>query len=278
MVGCGDLGTQVGLEFVALGDRVTALRRRAQVLPSSFDGVSVDLADGLPELPALDSVEGPDIVVVALTSGGRDEAAYRAVFLDALGRVLSDVRERGWAPKRALFVSSTSVCAPDGPIDESTPAAPTSATGQVLREAENAFLSGLPGATAGIIVRPSGIYGPGREWFIDQVRRGEINDPSRMTHRIHRDDLSRAIVHLMTMPKQPEKLYLVTDDEPAIADEVAAYVADYLNLPWKLETRRSLDSRLMSNARLRATGFEFTYPTYREGYPAVIDGKGVRHG
>jgi hypothetical protein len=32
-----------------------------------------------------------------------------------------------------------------------------------------------------------------------------------------------------------------------------------------------------SNALLRSTGFEFSYPTFREGYRDILSGVGVRH-
>jgi hypothetical protein len=32
-----------------------------------------------------------------------------------------------------------------------------------------------------------------------------------------------------------------------------------------------------SNALLRSSGLEFSYPTFREGYRAVLAGTGVRH-
>jgi hypothetical protein len=32
-----------------------------------------------------------------------------------------------------------------------------------------------------------------------------------------------------------------------------------------------------SNSRLLATGFHFSFPSYREGYRAVLAGEGVRH-
>ena len=32
-----------------------------------------------------------------------------------------------------------------------------------------------------------------------------------------------------------------------------------------------------SNAKLRASGYRFLYPTWREGYAAVLAGEGVRY-
>lgn len=283
LIGAGDLGTEIGLRLAAAGHGVVAVRRRGALVPRPLAGVSGDIAAGLPSaLPRFAGPGGgPRLVVICLTADGRDESAYRATFLDAVGRTLDDIAAREWAPERALFVSSTGVCAQHGDVDEMTPAAPSSPTSRVLLDAERAFLSRLPDGTRGTVIRPSGLYGPGREFFIDQVRSGAVTDPGRMTHRVHRDDAARAVMHLLTRREEPEELYLVTDDAPAPAGEVAAFIAARLGLPSRRaaagDAPHSGPPRLLRNTRLRETGFTFTYPTYREGYAAVLDGVGDRH-
>ena len=37
------------------------------------------------------------------------------------------------------------------------------------------------------------------------------------------------------------------------------------------------EGKRLSNALLRSTGFRFEHPTWREGYRAVLAGRGVRH-
>jgi hypothetical protein len=56
----------------------------------------------------------------------------------------------------------------------------------------------------------------------------------------------------------------------------AAELGRELPEPSDKESSRGGDRRL-SNARLRGTGFSFAYPTFREGYRAVLAGQGVRH-
>lgn len=287
LVGAGDLGTEIGLRLSRAGHDVVAVRRRAERVPSPLVGVGGDVAEGLPSVPQFDAATGgPRLLVVCLTAGGRDEGAYRATFLDGVAAVLRDVRARGWAPERALFVSSTGAMghdpAGDGWVDEETNAPADTATGRVLEEAEQRFLAALPVGTRGIVVRPSGLYGPGREWFINQVRSGHLADPGRMTNRIHRDDAAAAIVHLLTRANEPEPLYLLTDDEPAPAAQVAAFIAGELGLPAPdgpapESTKTPSATRRLRNARLRSTGFAFAYSTYREGYAAVLADEGQRH-
>lgn len=77
------------------------------------------------------------------------------------------------------------------------------------------------------------------------------------------------------------------DDDPAPLDEVLGWLAGQLGVPEPrlatqpafkpsvYETRRDSVSRMRaskrcSNARLRASGFKFRYPGYREGYGAIL--------
>lgn len=297
LIGAGDLGTEIGLRYAQQKPReggVVAIRRRAELVPEPMIGVAGDIAGGLPShLFALGGAGGgPRHLVVCLTAGGRDAEDYRRTFVDGVHRVLADVTARGWAPERAVFVSSTSVCAGAGDVDDTTPPDPASDTARVLLDAERRFLAALPEETRGIVIRPSGLYGPGRGWFIEQVRRGAVTDRDCMTHRVHRDDVARAVVHLLTMSDEPDELYLVTDDAPVPAGEVADFIVAQLGLVEQLPSpaaeipaeplepapgTAATSTRRLHNTRLHETGFAFTYPTYREGYAAILEGEGIRH-
>ena len=114
-----------------------------------------------------------------------------------------------------------------------------------------------------------------------------LSAQSRHTNRIHRDDAAAAIVHLLLRPEQPAPLYLGVDNEPVRSDEVLSFLAAELGLPEPAlneseqptrtrESQRGGD-KLLNNQLLRDTGFTFTYPTYREGYRAMLAGLGIRH-
>ncbi|NRD26594.1 NAD-dependent epimerase/dehydratase family protein [Frigoribacterium sp. VKM Ac-2836] len=280
LAGCGDLGTEAALRFAALGHHVLGLRRSAGKLPSSIEGVSIDLSTIRPTLPA-----DTEVVVVALSAGSRDVDTYRASYVDGLRSVLDALDEAGAVEARVLFVSSTAVYDVDdgSVVDETTPATGASPTAEVILEAEALLHRRRPG---GIVLRLGGIYGPGRERLITQVRDGEarLAEPagsSPHTNRIHRDDAAAAIVHLTTSSGPTAALYVGVDDEPSRLDDVLAFVADELGLPVPPSApprgRQAGGDKRLSNARLRGTGFDFAYPTYREGYRAVIAGEGVRH-
>ncbi|ROS58310.1 nucleoside-diphosphate-sugar epimerase [Frigoribacterium sp. PhB160] len=280
IAGCGDLGTETGLRFARLGHRVVGLRRHPEALPAEIEGRAVDLRH---EVPVID--DDATLVVVALAAGSRDPAEYRATYVDGLDHVLDGI-ERSAADPRLLVVSSTAVYDVDGGsvVTEETPARGGTPTADVLVDAEARLRSRAPLAT---LLRLSGIYGPGRERLIEQVRAGSATlspGTSPHTNRIHRDDAAAAIVHLAGLD-EPAPLYLGTDDEPVRLDDVLVFLAGELGVDAPPEAsadaaptgRQGGGDKRLSNALLRGTGFEFRYPTFREGYRAVLAGEGSRH-
>jgi nucleoside-diphosphate-sugar epimerase len=152
----------------------------------------------------------------------------------------------------------------------------------VLVEAEDLLRSRLSGTSTTTSLRLGGIYGPGRTRLIDQVRSGSavIPEDLRYTNRIHRDDAAAAIVHLATMADAPAPVYVGVDDEPADLGAVLRFLASELGLPepqaGDAGPARGGNKRCR-NDLLRKTGFNFTFPTFREGYRDVIAGNGSRH-
>lgn len=308
LAGCGDLGTEAGLRFAAAGHRVVGWRRSPDKLPAAIEGARADLTTPpLPPIPA-----DTTAVVVAVAADSPTEEAYRAAYVDGLSTVLDALeRDAKLVParkldgvaspsllRRVLFVSSTAVYgdAGGGWVDESTTAAPGGFSGRIIREAEDLLHQRLLGTgVAPVVLRLGGIYGPGRTRLIDQVRSGTATAPAepRYTNRIHRDDAAAAIVHLCTMAAEPAPVYLGVDNDPAELGEVQRFLADELGVPRPVsdvsggsggarggsgggEPSRGGNKRC-SNALLRGTGFEFAYPTFREGYRAILAGEGVRH-
>ena len=311
MAGCGDLGTEAGLRFAAAGQRVVGWRRSPEKLPAPIEGVAADLsATQLPPVPA-----DTTAVVVAVAADSPTEAAYRAAYVDGLSNVLDAVLLSGAPVRRVLFVSSTAVYgdAGGGWVDESTTPEPGGFSGRIIREAEDLLARRLSGSgISPVVLRLGGIYGPGRTRLIDQVRSGSAVVPaeSRFTNRIHRDDAAAAIVHLCSMDPVPAPVYLGVDNEPAELGDVLRFLAAELELPVPPSgtpgqgTQAGADAsaggsgsgqaaaaggpkasgepsrggnKRCSNALLRSTGFEFTYPGFREGYRAILAGVGVRH-
>lgn len=263
LVGCGDLGTDIGQRLAARGHDVLAIRRRAELVPSPLHGLSADLTREVPALPQLDL----SYLAIALTARPRTEEAYRETYVDGMRRALDALAAAGQVPRRAVLVSSTSVFG-DVPAevlaDETTPPHEADALARTLLAAEELFIDRVPGGT---VLRLSGLYGRGEKRLVDQGAARQHADPNRWTNRIHRSDAAAAVVHLLTRPEPPEPLYIGTDDEPALLGDVAAYLAARDGAPITGAADPALGhGKRLSNARLRASGWVPQYPTYREGY------------
>lgn len=265
IAGCGDVGNALGARLLQEGDAVWGVRRRVDALAPGITPWPIDLLDpstfGAP--PA-----AFDVLVYTASADRRDEAAYRSIYVDGLRELLSTLRDARCPLRRVLFTSSTAVYGQsDGEwVDETSTTEPTGFNGRILLEAE-AVVEQAP--EVGINLRLSGIYGPGRTRLVKKVVSGEARATEGWTNRIHVDDCAGALHHLIRLP-DPEPLYLGTDDEPATTANVVTWMSQELGVepPPPAETTR-LNKRCR-NARLRQSGFDLEFPTFRDGYPAII--------
>lgn len=269
IAGCGDVGTTLGLALTRTGHRVWGLRRNPAKLPTPIQPLAADLSDSrtltaLP--PAL------DYIFYTAAAGGFDEARYRAAYVEGVRNLLAALASVGASPRRIFFTSSTSVYAQQRGewVDEASPAEATSFAGRCLRQGETILRQGPYPAT---VIRFGGIYGPGRTRLIDTLRRGTATcAPGVYTNRIHRDDAAAALQHLMNL-SGPAALYLGVDDDPALQCEVMSWLAARLGAPDPVQVdadQRTRANKRCRNTRLRESGFHFRYPSYRDGYAALL--------
>ena len=280
IAGCGDVGTALGLALAEHGHEVFGARRSAHRLPEPLHPLPVDLTDARAIERAIPTV---DAAVYAVAAGSRDEGAYRRAYVDGVSALLEVLEARAESPRRVFFVSSTSVYGERGGewIDETAPLAPRGFAGESLVAGERRMLASPIPAT---VVRFAGIYGPGRGWMIERARAGArcAGDPPKFTNRIHRDDCAGVLAHLVDLGDRCDDVYIGVDDAPVEECEVLEWLAARLDAPAPRRVRGDEaasrgSGKRCSNARLRASGYRFRHPTFREGYAAVLAGEGVRY-
>lgn len=268
IAGCGYVGIELGRRLVASGHVVWGLRRSADRLPVEIRPVGADLLDA----GSLDVIPGGlDAVVYAASADASEPAAYRAAYVEGPRNLATALP----GDVRTVFVSSTAVYGErrGAGVDDDTDPTPANFRGEILLEAEEEIRA-LCEET--VVVRPSGIYGPGRDRLIRMAAEGrQIDD--RWTNRIHRDDLASVLQNALERPA-PAATYLASDQRPARLHEVLAWLAAELGAepPGPVERDRgaaadgSLPGKRCIPRRLLDEGFEFRFPTWRDGYAATL--------
>jgi nucleoside-diphosphate-sugar epimerase len=275
IAGCGYVGEELGNLLLADGHDVWGLRRNPRSLRAGIQSIAADLAqpEDLRDLP-----RDLDVAFYLVSPNGSEDALYRRAYVDGLRGLLGALHQQRQRP-RLLFASSTAVYDQDdgGWVDESSEAAPEHWSGKRILEGEQLALQGPTSAT---VIRFGGIYGPRRTRLIDSVRSGRAvyrTNPPQYTNRIHRDDCAGALYHLMKL-ENPDSIYLGVDNEPAEERAVMLWLAGVMGSPEpravdKAEaSKRPRGNKRCRNARLVQSGYRFRYPTFREGYSAVLEG------
>jgi len=274
IAGCGYVGSALAARLVSNGHTVHGLRRRPMGMPGDVHAIAADLLD-----PDLANVLPDDIdrVVYAAGASGFNKEAYQAAYVDGLRNLLKALRAHGSPVKRVAFTSSTGVYGQqDGEwVDEDSPAEPQGFSGQYIREGERL----LEDSTfENITVRLGGIYGPERTRLIESVRDGDavISDGApRYLNLNHRDDCAAALEHVLFLDN-PAPVYLATDGTPEDRAVILRWIANELGVPEPPVVPESEAPRMRTgnkrcrNDRLRETGFQLQYSSYREGYGPLI--------
>lgn len=279
IAGCGYVGCELARQLQTAGHTIFGLRRNTAQLPSGIEPIAADLA--IPGSLAI-VPKALDYVFYTASASGYSESAYRAAYVSGVKNLLGALYRQSDL-KRIFYTSSTGVYAQDDGswLDESSPTPSDRFSARALLEGE---LEIRDGRVPGTVVRFSGIYGPDRTRLIDSVAAGSARlepGPDRYLNHIHRDDCAGVLAHLMTL-KKPEELYLATDNEPRTRNDLLRWIAEQLGAPEPAmaevvegEVRPSErgGNRRYRNTRLKESGYAFKYPTFREGYGALIAGR-----
>ena len=119
------------------------------------------------------------------------------------------------------------------------------------------------------VIRPGGIYGPGRN-LLERLKNGKsIPETGTPTHRIHVHDLARITRHCIQNPHI--QLINAVDDEPCPSREVVQWLlenhpeAKTLKKESPPKSEKPLLQRRISKSRLEGLGIGLEYPSFREG-------------
>lgn len=258
---------------------VYGLRRN----PSKLPNFVLDLAVDYQNPTALASALAPysfTFVIVTQTPHEFSEAGYRAAYLESTRSLLAALQANSKPlPKRLFYVSSTSVYGQsDGEVVTETSATePTRFNGGVLVEVEALLRSSpVPSTT----LRAGGLFGDFASLeslpLVRAARSGMGPEASPMLgagfkeSQIHREDLARAIVHLITRELDGalvqncynatikltlgngEKAAWLLQNMPAAPEGLAQWIGCDAKV-----TGKNVDS-----SRLSDSGFDFMYPDF----------------
>ena len=104
---------------------------------------------------------------------------------------------------------------------------------------------------------------------------GRPAEPEYWTNRIHSEDCAGVINYLIeeNLSQKPlDSLYIATDCEPVTQHNLREWLAAQLGVSLTEQPSRPGLLRRLSNKRLIQAGYQFKFPTYREGYRSLING------
>jgi nucleoside-diphosphate-sugar epimerase len=287
LFGHGYLGSRVARLWREAGSAVTVVTRSAakaeQLRAAGYAAIVADVCDPatIRDLPPCETV---------LYAVGYDrkspERPIGEVYADGLQNVLNALSSGSPLTPRpsplVLYISSTGVYgdAEGEWVDESSPCRPPREGGRACLAAEQ-VLAAHPLGARSVVLRPAGIYGPGRIPRADAIRRGEpIDAPADgWLNLIHVDDLARIVLdveHLALAGRiELPRTFCVSDGHPVERREYYAELARLLDAPppkfvesaavCHAVLRAAADKRINTARLLREIAPKFVYPSYREG-------------
>jgi len=284
ILGCGYVGLELGRQL-QVDHEVVGVRRSddgiAAIEDAGFEAVRADVTDA----ESLSAVPDADWLVFAASSGGRGAEAAREVYVEGLQTAIDHFWSRADPPERLVYTSSTGVYGDhDGAwVDEETPLDPQTEKTEVLAEAERvARERPAEHGGHGTVARFAGLYGHDR-YRLERYLEGPVT--AGYLNMVHRADAAGAVRHLLTEDHR-EEVVLVVDNEPVEKWAFADWLAEQCDVPFppkqttaerladdslsETAKRRIQTSKRCSNDRLRNLGYEFEFPTFREGYRDAI--------
>ncbi len=279
IAGCGYIGERIARSYQESGGDVTCMFRSTEHgsrLASAGFTTVVSALDDLASIPLLNLTDSILFYLVPPPGGGIADSRAR----NFIARIPETEK-----PAQIVYMSATSVYSGSGVVTEESPTVPDSAMGKRRLDAEAAFLEyGAAGGVPVVILRVSGIYGPGR-LPVMQISQGQplLNEEeSSPSNRIHADDLAAVCIAAAEKGMDGE-IFNVSDGHPSSMTSYFNACADALGLPRQRqvtmdEARQIMSplmfsyvsqSRIVDNSRMRdRLHVKLRYPTLSEGLAA----------
>lgn len=273
ILGAGFSGRAIGDAFKAAGFSVSGTTRSAEkaeslralgITPIVFDGSTIS------ENLAADMARATH-VVQSIAPGKDGDPLFRAES-PTLSSLMPKLEWAGYLSTVGVYGDHKGAW-----VAEETALNPVSARSVERVEAENHWLafgeaSGIPVA----VLRLAGIYGPGRNALrnMEEGSARRLIKKGQVFNRIRVEDIGGSALFLSE--NHFGGLWNITDDEPGPPQDVVAEAARLMDLPTPpdipFETAelspmaRSFygENKRVSNAKLKAAGFEFRFPNYRQ--------------
>lgn len=249
VLGCGYVGTAFALQALARGHTVLGVVRseescaRLRALGISAQACDLQSDDWSSLSTAF------DVVVYAASTGGAGVDAYMHTYDVGVKRALA------WAgvvgAQHFIFTSSTGVYRQDdGSVVTEASEVGGTPTADAMLAGERAVLAS--GITQATVLRFGGLYGPGRHYLLDQLKRGENVIGGRVDHYInylHREDAAGAILAAAENTTRGAHLFNVTDGQPVTKADLALWISTQLHLPAPI-----FDAEAPAGPRMRRSG------------------------
>ena len=277
--GCGYLGGRVARLWQEAGHEVHVVtrsdRRARELAAAGYLPITADVT----EPATLTGLPAAETVLFAIGYDRRSEKSIGDVYADGLSSALDALRSQ---PQRIIYTSSTGVYGQNdgGPVDEHSPAEPVREGGRACLAAEQALADHRFRQQA-IVLRLSGIYGPGRVPYLDKIKAGQPIPVMQEGHLnlIHVDDAA-AVVVAAAERATPPSTYCVSDGHPVVRRDYYREVARLIGAhepifgqpepEAHLAARASTDKQVCNDRMLAELGMPLVYPSYLEGLRAIL--------
>ncbi|WP_105438874.1 SDR family oxidoreductase [Neorhizobium sp. T25_13] len=270
--GCGYSGQAIAESFKSEGHRVSGTVRMAhKALELAARDIKAFVFDGSPfSEELLKELRETTHLVQSIPPGTEGDPLLKL----ASGKLRALCPKLEWVG----YLSTVGVYGDHGGgwVTEETPGSPIHGRSIERVDTEDAWAA--EGRTAGRPVaslRLAGIYGPGRNAFVNLARGAarRIIKKDQVFNRIRVEDIGGAALFLAK--GNVGGIYNVTDDEPGPPQDVIVEAARLMGVepPPELDFEtadmtpmaRSFygANKRVSNAKIRAAGFQFQFPNYR---------------